>query len=122
MVHNDPEIPINVKSLRDPGIEKFQAEETARLKALEEKRKFEAEERRIEREIFRRCDHDFEDVTEERHRLVEMRGGLPNWIKYLIGKKDPRAMRMNSEAYKSSRYEKCGGCGLLKVSNVVVAP
>ena len=95
------------------------AEETAKAKAMEDLKKLEAEERRIERALFQKCDHLFEDVTEERRRLVEMRGGLPGWVKALIEKEDPRAMRMNPEAYKSSKYEKCiTGCGLLRVTRI----
>ena len=102
-----------------PRFEELKAKQLEEAKALEEKRKLEAEERRIERALFQKCDHLFEDITEERLKLIEERGGPPNWFKALLEKKDPRAVRVNLEAYKLSKYEKCNiGCGLLRVSKI----
>ena len=88
----------------------------AERKILEEQKQLRFEERQIEREVFRRCGHILEDVTEERHRLVELRGGLPSWVKALM-EKDPRqAARWGGERWRLSKYEKCSSCGLVKVS------
>ncbi|MCK4266313.1 MAG: hypothetical protein KAX31_03470 [Thermoplasmata archaeon] len=94
------------------------AKEAAEKKIMEEQKQLRFEERQIERDIFRRCGHILEDVTEERHRLVEMRGGLPSWVKALM-KKDPReAATWGGERWRFSKIEKCSSCGLVKVSKI----
>lgn len=59
------------------------------------------------------CNHIFEDVTEERRKLVSERG-LPGWARRLIEKEDPRWVN-RPERWKTLKYEKCRTCGLLKV-------
>ena len=91
--------------------------EAEEKKVLEEEKRLEAEERQVQREVFRKCGHDYEDVTEERHALLEGRE-LPGWIKHLIEERDRKWMGPR-ESWRSSKYEKCTGCGLLKVSNII---
>ena len=92
--------------------------ETKRLQELQ------AKERKAERALIRNCDHTFEDVTEERRKLIEERG-LPDRVKRLIAKKDPpdRIWGRIRELWKEDlKYEKCtAGCGLLKVSMIAPA-
>ena len=93
---------------KDPKAE----EERLRVEQL---RLLGAAERLAEREKFRNCDHIYEDVTEERRSIIS-KHTLPEWVKRLIEAKDYRWSRRN-EAWKTSIYEKCSECGLLKISN-----
>lgn len=97
-----------------PRFEGLPTKESEEMKALKEQKRLEAEERRIERALFQKCDHIFEDVTEERRALIEGRD-LPSWVVHLIAKEDPRWVNKRKLALE---YGKCTGCGLLKVSDV----
>jgi hypothetical protein len=92
----------------DPGAE----EERLRVEQL---RLLDAADRLAEREKFSNCDHIYEDVTEERRSIISKQT-LPGWVKHLIAAKDYKWSR-RSEAWKTSIYEKCSECGLLKISN-----
>lgn len=84
---------------------------------LKKQKHLEFEKRQIERTLFRKCGHTFKDVTKERRRLIEARG-LPSWVKYLMEKDPPdRQWANRREVYKTSKFEKCTGCGLLKISD-----
>ena len=92
----------------DPGAE----EERLRVEQL---RLLDAADRLAEREKFSNCDHIYEDVTEERRSIIS-KHKLPGWVKHLIEAKDYKWSR-RSELWKTSIYEKCSECGLLKISN-----
>ncbi len=91
--------------------------EERRLKEEKEKR-LAFEERQIQREVFRRCGHDLKDVTEERHGLLEGRE-MPGWIKRLVEKEDRLWMNRPREIWRFMKYEKCGACGLVKVTSTI---
>ena len=77
----------------------------------------EVEEKRVPiiSEEQRLCEHDFENVTEERRALVEQRE-LPEWAKLLREKEDPR-WKNPKDKYKTLLYLKCRKCGLLRVKD-----
>ncbi len=105
--------------LADPTIglgPQAKKEEIEAFEAREKLRKLEAEARQIERALFRKCDHVFEDVTEERRALIEKRD-LPSWALRLIVKGDYRWVNRRKLALE---YGKCTGCGLLKISDETV--
>jgi hypothetical protein len=90
----------------DPGAE----EERLRVEQL---RLLGAADRLAEREKFSNCDHIYVDVTEERRSIIS-KHVLPGWVKRLVEAKDYRWSR-RSEAWKTSIYEKCTECDLLKI-------
>ena len=90
-------------------------EEETRLKLEREQRLAQAEERRVQREVFRRCGHDFKDITKERHGLLEGRPA-PGWIKYLIEKGDRIWSNRPREIWRTFKYEKCGSCGIVRIT------
>ncbi len=93
-----------------------EAKELEAQRAKEDLRLLQAEERRIERETFRDCDHDLKDITEERRGLIK--GNLPSWVKHLIAKDPPDRIWVNRrEAWRTQKYEKCTICGLLMISD-----
>jgi len=61
----------------------------------------------------RNCDHDFEDVTEERRKLIAGME-LPKWAKVLVEEKDPRWVNQ-PEKWRFLNYLKCGNCGLFRI-------
>lgn len=65
------------------------------------------------------CEHDLEDVTEERRALIEKRE-LPRWAKILVEKED-RRWKEPKDRYKTLKYLKCRLCGLLYVRNEMVS-
>lgn len=98
----------------DISVEDVSPEDQRLLKALEA---------REERAVYLNCDHVFEDVTEERRRLIEERG-IPGWIERRTEKEmkkppEKRSPRLLNRItlWKTLKYEKCRNCGLLKVSN-----
>ena len=92
----------------EPGAE----EERLRVEQL---RLLAVADRLAEREKFRDCDHIYVDVTEERRSIISKQT-LPEWVKHLIEAKDYRWSK-RSQVWKTSIYEKCSECGLLKVSD-----
>lgn len=92
----------------EPGAE----EERLRVEQL---RLLAEADRLAEREKFRNCDHIYVDVTEERRSIISKQT-LPEWVKRLIEAKDYRWSR-RSATWKTSIYEQCTECDLLKISN-----
>lgn len=95
------------------GDKKDNLAEEKRLR-VEQLRLLAVADRLAEREKFSNCDHIYVDVTEERRSIISPQT-LPEWVKRLIEAKDYRWSR-RSEVWKTSIYEKCSECGLLKIS------
>lgn len=90
----------------------------------EDQRLLKALEAREERAVYLNCDHVLKDVTKERRRLIEERGGLPRWVKNLIEKAMENPPEKRREKWLNRRdmrdllkYEKCTSCGLLLISD-----
>ncbi len=96
------------------GDKKDNRAEEKRLR-VEQLRLLASADRLAEREKFRNCDHIYEDVTEERRSIISKQT-LPEWVKRLIEAKDYRWSK-RSATWKTSIYEQCSECGLLKISN-----
>lgn len=97
-----------------PRFEGLPTKETEEMKALKEQKRLEAEKRKIERALFQKCDHLFEDVTEERRALIKKRD-LPSWAIHLIAKEDHRWVNKRQLVLE---YGKCTACGLLTISDM----
>lgn len=59
------------------------------------------------------CVHVWEDVTEERRRLIDV-GEYPEWVLVLMEKEDRRWVNRD---IRRLTYLKCGECGLLRIKD-----